>query len=74
MSARKGRFIIHRVVFDRTERGTRSLLGLELDGGHAEIISTEEAAIAEAAATAKIIPGATFAVFELVAFAEEPKR
>jgi hypothetical protein len=74
MSQRKGKFIVHRIEFDRTERGIRSMDGLSFDGGHSDVYSSYEAAEADASATARIIPGATFGIFELVAYAEEPKR
>lgn len=74
MSANKPIFVIHRIEFDRDGRGIRDISGFTFDGGHASSFGSLEAAVQDASATARLIPGATFGVFQLVAYAEEPKR
>jgi len=74
MSDNKGIYVIHRIEFDRDALGRRDLNGFDFDGGHSTNVGSLDAAIRDASATARVIPGATFGVFQLVAYAEEPKR
>lgn len=50
------------------------MTGFTLDGGHVTNLGSEEAATKDASATARTIQGATFGIFQLIAYAEEPKR